>query len=561
MTGSNLPSLKDGKVVNMPLLSNSSETTTATTTRTSSRWHTPEFYFYYVCFAIIVPYMFYVAHSLSKDTNRHYPEYAARLSDGWIFGRKVDNSDDQYAFFRNNLLKLVVLALVFIGLTRSMAFFTSGAKGRLHLLALTSTIIIGALHGTSVIKIGIIISTSYAIGRLSGGSKLNPILTWIFNLAVLFLNEVYNGYSFIDLHSSLGWMDQYSGVISRWHVLFNFVMLRLVSFNMDYYWQHQKTRAQYKRGDDDGMMVDLTDRDRIEFPCKSDDYNYIHFLAYILYTPLYLCGPIITYNDFISQMYVPSPHITRKFVVGYGLRLICVLLLMEGTLHYIYVVAISKEKAWDGDTPLEFSMIGYFNLVIIWMKLLIPWRFFRLWALLDGIWTEENMVRCMSNNFSAQRFWKSWHRTFNRWLIRYVYVPLGGADYFMLNMWIVFTFVALWHDIELKLLAWGWLICLFLLPEIIASQLFSYKKYGDKSYYRFVCGIGAVANILMMMVANLVGFCVGLDGMKDMLSQIIGTTDGFVFLFSVVCALFIGVQVMFEIRESEKRRGDKKYLM
>jgi hypothetical protein len=36
---------------------------------------------------------------------------------------------------------------------------------------------------------------------------------------------------------------------------------------------------------------------------------------------------------------------------------------------------------------------------------------------------------------------------------------------------------------------------------------------------------------------------------------------GLVFLVSVVCTLFVGVQVMFEIRESEKRRGDKKYLM
>ena len=44
------------------------------------------------------------------------------------------------------------------------------------------------------------------------------------------------------------------------------------------------------------------------------------------------------------------------------------------------------------------------------------------------------------------------------------------------NMWVVFTFVALWHDIELKLLAWGWLICLFLMPELIASSLFSFKK-------------------------------------------------------------------------------------
>ena len=28
------------------------------------------------------------------------------------------------------------------------------------------------------------------------------------------------------------------------------------------------------------------------------------------------------------------------------------------------------------------------------------WRFFRLWALLDGVDTIENMARCMSNNYT-----------------------------------------------------------------------------------------------------------------------------------------------------------------
>ncbi|KAG1442916.1 hypothetical protein G6F56_010868 [Rhizopus delemar] len=232
---------------------------------------------------------------------------------------------------------------------------------------------------------------------------------------------------------------------------------------------------------------------------------------------------------------------------------------MEITLHFLYVVAISKSKAWHGDSALELSMIGYFNLLIIWMKLLIPWRFFRLWSMADGIWVEENMVRCMSNNYSAQRFWKAWHRTFNRWTIRYIYLPLGGREKMVYNVWVVFTFVALWHDIELKMLAWGWLICLFLLPEIIASRIFSEKKYGNKPYYRYLCGLGAVGNILMMMIANLVGFSVGLDGVVDMLKGIFATTHGLLFLLSISVCLFMAVQIMFEIRESEKRRGDPKW--
>jgi D-alanyl-lipoteichoic acid acyltransferase DltB (MBOAT superfamily) len=79
----------------------------------------------------------------------------------------------------------------------------------------------------------------------------------------------------------------------------------------------------------------------------------------------------------------------------------------------------------------------------------------------------------------------------------------------------------------------------------------------------------------MMMIANLIGFCVGLDGIVDLLKGILGsyqgttpiclalpfrfcwvlTWVGWAFAAAVVASLFIGTQVMFEIREDEKRRG------
>ncbi|KAI8993660.1 MBOAT, membrane-bound O-acyltransferase family-domain-containing protein [Pilobolus umbonatus] len=517
-----------------------------------SRWNTPEFYFYYVCFSIIVPYMFYVGYSVSKDTHPNYPSYSPLLSDGWIFGRQVDNSDAQYSQFRDNLPRLI--PLVFIHLISSHANRHYHWLSPIKFTCIVSLIAVFLFHGASALKIILLLSINYGIGKYLGGHRLNPVLTWIFNLTVLFANEHYNGYRFQSiLGHSFQWLDEWQGIQARWHILFNFATLRLISFNMDYYWAcHQKQEK---------IEPPKSDKDRINTPCALSDYNYVNFISYVLYTPLLLCGPIITFNDFISQYHYPSRNINRKYIILYAIRLVFVMLVMELTLHYLYVVAISKSKAWDGDSPLEISMIGYFNLVIIWMKLLIPWRLFRLWSLADGIWVEENMVRCMSNNFSAQRFWKSWHRTFNRWMIRYIYIPLGGTKYLMYNSWLVFTFVALWHDIELKLLAWGWLISIFLLPEIIASSIFSEKKYGHKPYYRFVCGAGGVCNILMMMIANLIGFSVGLDGVKEMLTKIFLTSGGLSFLMSVSVCLFIAVQVMFEIRESEKRRGDPKYKM
>ena len=41
---------------------------------------------------------------------------------------------------------------------------------------------------------------------------------------------------------------------------------------------------------------------------------------------------------------------------------------MELILHFMYVVAIKDAKAWSGDTPSELSMIGFWNLIIVWLK-------------------------------------------------------------------------------------------------------------------------------------------------------------------------------------------------
>lgn len=42
------------------------------------------------------------------------------------------------------------------------------------------------------------------------------------------------------LHSWAEWMDSYSGIIPRWEILFNLTVLRLISFNLDYYWSLEK---------------------------------------------------------------------------------------------------------------------------------------------------------------------------------------------------------------------------------------------------------------------------------------------------------------------------------
>lgn len=41
---------------------------------------------------------------------------------------------------------------------------------------------------------------------------------------------------------------------------------------------------------------------------------------------------------------------------------------MESVLHTMYVVAIKDTGAWQGDSAADLSIIGFWNLVVVWLK-------------------------------------------------------------------------------------------------------------------------------------------------------------------------------------------------
>ncbi|PBP23014.1 MBOAT family protein [Diplocarpon rosae] len=584
-----------------------------------SKWNTPEFYFYYFVFLTIVPSMFWVAFDVSRPSHPNYHKFESWLSEGWIPGRKIDISDAQYNSFRTNLPYLAVL-LVCHPLLRKLystlkpvpvrsgsprpngvAPYTSAADGEARKEQRASfdfgfaILFLAAMHGFSAVKVLLILWVNYSLAT-NLPRKSIPYATWFFNVGILFANELCEGYKFakvaaffspLDGQQSVGavqywgqWLDDHGGFIPRWEILFNLTVLRLISFNLDYYWAQDRrsgspievrthtpsrlisTNAPKKKQLDPS---NLSERDRISIPASTGEFSFRNYIAYAVYAPLYLTGPIITFNDYISQLKYPPASIETARNVKYGIRFLLCLLAMELLLHYDYCVAISKgNPVWSDYTPAQLSLLSYFNLHVLWLKLLLPWRFFRLWSLIDGIDPPENMLRCLSDNPSTVAFWRGWHRSYNRWLVRYIYLPMGGVSsrtwrstiMSIVNYALVFTFVALWHDISLNLLIWGWLVVLFMIPEVTAGILFPRKRWEKNlTAYRVLCGVGAVGNLMMMMMANLVGFAVGVDGLKSIISGIFRDFSGIAFLLTAWCVLFVGIQVMFEVRESEMRKG------
>lgn len=111
-------------------------------------------------------------------------------------------------------MPLVFLASAFIG---SKYLYTLAARktrplSDTHSLFLVpflvgfSTIMLFALHGTSALKVYFIISCNYAIAKAAGASKAGPLLTWAFNMLVLFGNEWNSGWHFASIHPTLASM-------------------------------------------------------------------------------------------------------------------------------------------------------------------------------------------------------------------------------------------------------------------------------------------------------------------------------------------------------------------
>lgn len=575
-----------------------------------SKWRTPEFFFYYFVLITVVPYMFWVAYDVSRPSDPRYHIYAHELAPGWIPGRKVDTSDSQYHTFRSNLPFMALLLLLHPLLRKawnnykpnprlSSSSFSSTSSSpqrpltpeqadarleqRLSFDYVFAIVFLVALHGISAAKVLSILYINYRLAT-ELPRKYVPVATWVFNIGTLFANELTKGYHLVNVFSLLSngtwqpvshagqhegalvqwgdWLDGFGGIMPRWEILFNLTVLRLISFNLDCYWSHGERGTSLEKQLDPSS---LSERDRVTIPAQPQDFSFRNYVAYAIYAPLYLTGPIVTFNDFVSQSRYRAATIESRRTLRYGVRFVLCLLAMELVLHYNYVGAISQSSPnWGSYTPAQLSLLSLFNLHIIWLKLLLPWRLFRLWALLDGIDPPENMLRCVSNNYSTMSFWRAWHRSYNRWLVRYIWIPLGGSDFrswlgiarSLLTYMLVFTFVALWHDIQLRLLIWGWLIVIFFVPEVLAAMLFPKRKWAkNPTAYRMLCCAGAVINVLMMISANLVGFAVGLDGLQSIIQGILHDWSGLVFIITACGALFVGVQVMFEIRQTELRRG------
>lgn len=185
-------------------------------------------------------------------------------------------------------------------------------------------------------------------------------------------------------------------------------MLRLVSFNLDFIWASRNKEAKEVSRLLCNFISILSHWPSDRFPpfSRNDCEYQQHILRRCIasaitshthctllcisralsWHSMIFCGKWVLSECFSStsssiqtsdlQVHKPT-NIPFNFRISYLIRFFVSLLCMEFILHFMYVVAIKDAKAWGDDSPMDLAMIGFWNLIVMWLKVHVHTYFLR----------------------------------------------------------------------------------------------------------------------------------------------------------------------------------------
>ncbi len=189
------------------------------------------------------------------------------------------------------------------------------------------------------------------------------------------------------------------------------------------------------------------------------DYDFITYACYVAFFPQLVAGPIVSHDEFIPQFkeaanrHINYENLTRGlylFILGLSKKV----LIADPFGEAVYCCYARLDTM--SSTAALYAIIGYS------IQLYFDFSGYSDMAL--GIGRMFNIKLPVNfdspyKSSSMTELWTRWHITLNRFLTRYVYIPLGGNRKGLprtcLNIMIVFFLSGLWHGANWTFVLWG----------------------------------------------------------------------------------------------------------
>lgn len=179
-------------------------------------------------------------------------------------------------------------------------------------------------------------------------------------------------------------------------------------------------------------------------------------LLYISLFPQLIAGPIVRYHDVAEQIRErkTDTHIFLDGLWRFSLGLLKKVIVANSFARvadsfFDAPYELTCMEAWVGALAytfqLYFDFSGYSDMAI-GLGRIFGFRFL------------ENF-RFPYISRSITEFWRRWHISLGRFMMEYLYIPLGGNKrgvfYTFRNLWLVFLFSGFWHGASWNFVIWG----------------------------------------------------------------------------------------------------------
>ncbi len=201
----------------------------------------------------------------------------------------------------------------------------------------------------------------------------------------------------------------------------------------------------------------------------------IDYLAFILYFPKILMGPLMDPVDFSQQI---NDSALKK--VDYE-NIACGLKILSFGLFKKMLLADTLGKAVDwGFANVDKATSMDFILIMLFYTFQIFFDFSGYCDIVIGASAMLNIKLPIDFDspykaICIRDFWRRWHITLNQFLAKYIYIPLGGnrkgALFTCLNIFVVFTVSGVWHGANWTFILWGILHGLFCSLDHLCEKL------------------------------------------------------------------------------------------
>nr|CAB3252763.1 protein-cysteine N-palmitoyltransferase HHAT-like [Phallusia mammillata] len=328
--------------------------------------------------------------------------------------------------------------------------------------------------------------------------------------------------------------------------------LRYTSYCLEYCWKQTHEKQQQKK-----------DKTKSKAGQQTSFFNMVvELFLYQLYFPLFVGGPIVTYNMFIQQKNADQVStwtwkFCLKFVFGL-LRYTFWHFFLNFILYYMHFSSIHYDTHILETVPLlTLCGLALCSVQFFCMKYMIMYGLPHHYATSDNLQVPAGS-HCVSSKHRFTDMWKYFDRGLHKWLVRYIYIPLGGSNPDMnflqktINSLVPFAFVYVWHGTTQHYFIWAVLNWFGVYIEKVALDVYRSTtfqefetKYFSPQWSRRLRAIISSLPFSLLIVSNIY-FLSGVE-VGNIYMKRIYTEDfwGFICIhFALVCGAQTSMELM-----------------